>query len=165
MYVGIAMAYYSLCRINGLKKITTVDFHRNVNEEGEAYYTVIYKPPTYNKSDSNAHTTGPQQTSKSRKSRVELFNFDLPTTVTLYVDPMISNTPKAKQKEQMMKNANNRSIEKGSNRIFNQVSSKGVMAAWGKEMAAAIDISDSHCHTGYCWRRTRATCLAEEGIS
>ena len=83
------MAYYGLCRIDNLKKITTEDFHCNVNEEGEAYYTIIYKPPTYSKSNCNAHTTGPQQASELRKSGVELFKFDLPTTVTLYVELMI----------------------------------------------------------------------------
>ena len=77
---------------------------------------------------------------------------------------MISNTPEAKQKEQMIKNAQKRAIEKNSNRIFNQVSSKGLMSAWGKEMAVAIGIPDSQRYTGYCWRRTGATCLVEEGV-
>ena len=93
------MAYYSLCRINNLKKITTEDFHRNLNDEGEAYYTVIYKSPTCVKYDSNPHTTGPKQAIESRKSGVELFKFDLPTTITLYVELMVANTPESKQKE------------------------------------------------------------------
>ena len=128
-YIGIAMAYYGLCRIDDLKKITTDNFHHNVNEEGEAYYTVIYKPPMYNNTDKDADTVGPQQASKSRKCGVELFDFDLPTFVTLFVDLMIENTPEAKQNSQMVRNANKRAIKKGSNRIFNQGSSKGIMYA------------------------------------
>ena len=40
-YIGIVVAYYSLCRINNIKKITANNFHRNVNEEREPCYTVI----------------------------------------------------------------------------------------------------------------------------
>ena len=108
------MAYYGLCRINDLKKIKTNDFHRNVNEEGEPYYTVIYEPPKYSTSDRNAHTTGPHQASESRKTGVEKFEFDLPTTVTPYVEVMIEYTPEAKRKDQMIKNANKRAIDNRS---------------------------------------------------
>ena len=97
------MAYYSLCRIDDLKKIKTDDFHRNVNEDGEPYYTVIYEPPKYRTSDRNAHTTGPHQASESRKTGVGKFEFDLPTTVTPYIELMIEYTPEAKRKDQMIK--------------------------------------------------------------
>ena len=33
MYVGVAIAYYGLCRIHDLKKITTEDFYRKTNTE------------------------------------------------------------------------------------------------------------------------------------
>ena len=34
-YIEITMDYYSLCRIDDLKKIAMDDFHCNVNEKGE----------------------------------------------------------------------------------------------------------------------------------
>ena len=39
--VGIAMAYYGLFRTVYIMKINTHDFHRLVDEEDHAYYTVI----------------------------------------------------------------------------------------------------------------------------
>ena len=110
-------------------------------------------------------TVEPQQASKLRKCGVELFEFNLPTFTTPYVDLMITNTPEAKRTLQMVKNANKKAIKKGSDKIFNQGSSKGIMAAWGKQMAAAIGVLNPQRYTGHCWRRTGATCLAEEGIS
>ena len=66
----------------------------------------------------------------------------------------------------MVKNANKKAIEKGSDRIFDQGSSKGIMAAWGEKMAADIGVLNPQHYTGHSWgQRTGATCLAEEGIS
>ena len=65
----------------------------------------------------------------------------------------------------MVKNANKKAIKKVSDRIFYQGSSKGIMAAWGKQMAETIGVPHPQRYTGQCWRRTGATCLAEERIS
>ena len=78
---------------------------------------------------------------------------------------MISKTPEVKRKDKMIKNTNKKIIMKDSDRIFNQVSSKGVTSVWGKEMDQSTGIPDPKRYTGHCWRRTGATCLDEEGIS
>ena len=101
-----------------------------MSKEGEPYYTLVYKPPIYDTTDKNADTVRPQQASELRKCGLELFELDLPTFTTPYVDLMIANTSEAKRTLQMVQNANKKAIEKGSDRIFNQGSSKGIMARW-----------------------------------
>ena len=39
------------------------------------------------------------------------------------------------------------------------------MVNWGKDMAKLLDKQDWNKYTGHCWRRTSATCLADEGIT
>ena len=44
-----------------IMKINTQNFHHLVDEAGDTYNTVIYKPPTYNNNDPVADLVGPQQ--------------------------------------------------------------------------------------------------------
>ena len=94
--VGIAMAYYGLCRTADIMKIHTQDFHRLVDEDGHTYYTFIYKPPTYTDDDPDTDMVGLQQSKDRQKTnKSKPFQFDLPTWLTVHIDEMIRLTTEA----------------------------------------------------------------------
>ena len=86
----------------------------------------------YDTQDDKVDAVGPQQASNSQKSRVEQFKFDIPTSITTYIYLFEEHTPPAKQKEQMIKNASKKDIQRNSTKVFNHISSKEIMATWGK---------------------------------
>ena len=84
-------------------KIHTQAFHRLVDEDGHTYYTVIYKPPTYTDDDPDADMIDSQLSKDGQKTnKSKIFEFDLPTWLTVHIDEMIRLTSEAKWSERMV---------------------------------------------------------------
>ena len=161
IYVGIHIAYYGLCRIDDLMKISTSDLHRLENDHGESYYMVKYEAKIYDQNE--GETNQSKQVKEKRKNTVEPFTFNLPTYVTQDIDKLLEMTPEKYWDKRLIKNANKNARNNG---VYSQGKSKNQMAQWGKNLAREIlGKDDADEYTGHCWRRTGATCLADEGIT
>lgn len=164
MYVGINMAYYGLCRVDDLLKIRTEDFHREENEQGQAYYIVRYESRKYESDESSGDEAGPQQAKEKRKNTTMPFEFDLPTYATKHIDDMIRMTPSRWHHRRMIKNAN--SSAKNEDSVYSQNMGESNIRGWAKELAETLfNKPDASNYTGHTWRRTGATTLADEGIT
>ena len=155
IYVGITTAYYGLCRVDDLMKITTNDYHRIVKPDGTVSYMVRYEAKVYS-ADNSDDDINPTE---KRKHTVEPFEFDLPARATKHIDDMIRLTLHNKRDRRMIKNA----AKNSDTNVYTQNMGRKAIALWARDLAKWLNKKDWALFTGHTWRRTGAIILADHG--